>query len=66
MVHLLTDRPWRETLLAPVIAAGYSTDFEKDLRRCVHAAEGHRRGKLFLLVHYYTPYTFCGLTEDAP
>jgi endoglucanase len=48
-----------------LIIAGYSTDIEKT---CVNATKlptdtiAHR---LFISVHYYTPYTFCGLEQDA-
>jgi endoglucanase len=48
-----------------LVVAGYSTDIEKT---CVSHYELPRdtiSGRLFISVHYYTPYQFCGLTEDA-
>jgi len=49
-----------------LIVAGYSTDFEKTCVAAYKLPKDTVAGKLFLSVHYYTPYTFCGLTEDAP
>jgi endoglucanase len=45
-----------------LLIAGFNTDFEKT---CVDAFtvpdDPAGAGKLFLSLHYYTPYTFCGL-----
>lgn len=45
-----------------LLIAGFTTDIDKT---CVDAftvpTDSAGQGKLFLSVHYYTPYTFCGL-----
>ncbi len=48
-----------------LIVAGYSTDFEKTCAPAYKLPKDTVPGKLFISVHYYTPYQFCGLTEDA-
>jgi endoglucanase len=48
-----------------LIVAGYHTDIQKtcsDEYRLPRDTIPHR---LFISVHYYTPWQFCGLTEDA-
>jgi len=49
-----------------LIVAGYSTDFEKTCAAAYKLPRDTVPGRLFISVHYYTPYQFCGLTEDAP
>jgi endoglucanase len=49
-----------------LIVAGYSTDFEKTCASAYKLPKDTLPGRLFISVHYYTPYQFCGLTEDAP
>jgi endoglucanase len=49
-----------------LIIAGYSTDFEKTCNSAYKLPKDTLPGRLFISVHYYTPYQFCGLTEDAP
>jgi aryl-phospho-beta-D-glucosidase BglC (GH1 family) len=48
-----------------LIVAGYGTDFEKTCSSDYKLPKDTIPGRLFLSVHYYTPYQFCGLTEDA-
>jgi endoglucanase len=48
-----------------LIVAGYSTDIEKTCAREYTLPKDTLPHKLFISVHYYTPYQFCGLTEDA-
>jgi len=48
-----------------LIVAGYSTDIEKTCAPAYKLPVDTVPGKLFISVHYYTPYQFCGLTEDA-
>jgi endoglucanase len=48
-----------------LIVTGYSTDFEKTCAKPYQMPKDTVPGKLLLSVHYYTPWTFCGLTEDA-
>ena len=48
-----------------LIVAGYSTDFEKTCNAGYKLPKDTVPGRLFISVHYYTPYQFCGLTEDA-
>jgi len=48
-----------------LIVAGYATDFEKTCAPAYKLPTDTAPGKLFISVHYYTPYQFCGLTEDA-
>lgn len=49
-----------------LVVAGYSTDFEKTCSPAYKLPKDTIPGRLFISVHYYTPYQFCGLTEDAP
>jgi endoglucanase len=48
-----------------LIVAGYSTDIAKTCQGAYKLPKDAVPGKLFISVHYYTPYQFCGLTEDA-
>lgn len=48
-----------------LIVTGYSTDFEKTCDAKFTLPEDTVPGRLFISVHYYTPYQFAGLTEDA-
>ena len=48
-----------------LIVAGYSTDIEKTCNAGYKLPKDTIPGRLFISVHYYTPYQFCGLTEDA-
>jgi endoglucanase len=48
-----------------LIVTGYGTDFAKTCAKEYQMPKDAVPGKLFLSVHYYTPWTFCGLTEDA-
>jgi endoglucanase len=48
-----------------LVVAGYSTDIEKTCAPAYKLPVDTIPGKLFISVHYYTPYQFCGLTEDA-
>jgi endoglucanase len=48
-----------------LIIAGYSTDIEKTTAPGYKLPKDTVAGRLFISVHYYTPYTFAGLEEDA-
>ncbi len=48
-----------------LVIAGYSTDIEKTCASAYKLPKDTIPGKLFISVHYYTPYQFAGLTEDA-
>jgi endoglucanase len=48
-----------------LIIAGYTTDIEKTCRPEYELPIDTARGKLFISLHYYTPWQFCGMTEDA-
>lgn len=48
-----------------LIVAGYSTDIEKTCSSDYQLPKDTLPQRLFISVHYYTPYQFCGLTEDA-
>jgi endoglucanase len=48
-----------------LIVVGYSTDIEKTCASAYTLPKDTVPGKLFISVHYYTPYQFCGLSEDA-
>jgi endoglucanase len=48
-----------------LVVIGYTTDIKKTCERAYALPKDTVPGKLFISVHYYTPYTFCGLTEDA-
>ena len=49
-----------------LVIAGYTTDIEKTCNSGYKLPKDTLPARLFISVHYYTPYTFCGLTEDAP
>ena len=49
-----------------LIVTGYATDFKKTCLPAYKLPKDTVAGRLFISVHYYTPYQFCGLTEDAP
>jgi len=49
-----------------LVVTGYSTDFKKTCSSEYKLPKDTLPHRLFISVHYYTPYTFCGLTEDAP
>jgi endoglucanase len=48
-----------------LIVAGYSTDISKTCRSEFKLPHDSARGKLFLSCHYYTPWQFVGLNQDA-
>ena len=48
-----------------LIVAGYGTDIEKTCSPAYKLPKDTIPGRLFISVHYYTPWQFCGLTEDA-
>ncbi|HUO07690.1 MAG TPA: glycoside hydrolase family 5 protein [Phycisphaerae bacterium] len=48
-----------------LIIAGYTTDISKTCNPDFHMPHDTTPGKLFLSVHYYTPWQFIGLNEDA-
>jgi endoglucanase len=48
-----------------LIIAGYATDIAKTCASAYQLPKDTLPGRLFVSVHYYTPYQFCGLTEDA-
>ncbi len=48
-----------------LVVAGYSTDITKTCASAYKLPKDTIPGRLFISVHYYTPYQFCGLTEDA-
>lgn len=48
-----------------LIVVGYSTDITKTCANGYTLPKDTTPGRLFISVHYYTPYQFCGLTEDA-
>ena len=48
-----------------LIVAGYTTDIEKTCASSYALPKDVVAGKLFISVHYYTPWQFCGMTEDA-
>jgi endoglucanase len=48
-----------------LIVAGYSTDIAKTCSSGYKLPRDTIAGRLFISVHYYTPYQFCGLSEDA-
>jgi endoglucanase len=49
-----------------LIVAGYATDIAKTCSSAYKLPKDTVLGKIFISVHYYTPYQFCGLSEDAP
>ena len=48
-----------------LIVTGYHTDIKKTCAPEYELPKDTADGRLLLSVHYYTPYTFCGLTQDA-
>jgi endoglucanase len=48
-----------------LVIPGYSTDIAKTCRSEYRLPKDSVPGKLFLSVHYYTPWTFVGLDQDA-
>jgi endoglucanase len=48
-----------------LIVTGYSTDIQKTCAGEYKLPTDVVPHKLFISVHYYTPYQFCGLNEDA-
>lgn len=48
-----------------LIVAGYSTDITKTCAGAYELPKDTIPRRLLISVHYYTPYPFCGLTEDA-
>ena len=48
-----------------LIVAGYHTDIEKTCSQAYTLPKDSFEGHLFISVHCYTPWQFCGMTEDA-
>ena len=48
-----------------LIVTGYTTDFSKTCQKEFKLPNDSVPGKLFVSVHYYTPWPFVGLNEDA-
>ncbi|HMI86855.1 MAG TPA: glycoside hydrolase family 5 protein [Polyangiaceae bacterium] len=48
-----------------LIVAGYKTDIAQTCGGAYKMPTDTVSGRLFISVHYYTPWQFCGLTEDA-
>jgi endoglucanase len=48
-----------------LVVTGYSTDFKKTCAPAYKLPQDTIPHRLFISVHYYTPYQFCGLEEDA-
>ncbi len=48
-----------------LVVAGHHTDFEKTADDLFKLPKDSAQGRLFISVHYYTPWQFCGLAEDA-
>src|SRR4051812_985011 len=48
-----------------LIVVGYSTDIKKTCQRAYALPKDTIADRMFISVHYYTPYQFCGLNEDA-
>ena len=48
-----------------LIITGYHTDIEKTCAKEYQLPKDTLPGRLLLSVHYYTPWPFCGMTEDA-
>jgi endoglucanase len=48
-----------------LIVAGYTTDIEKTCDSAYVLPKDTLPHRLFISVHYYTPWQFCGMTEDA-
>lgn len=47
-----------------VLVAGYHTDFQKTASEHYRLPSDPTPHRMFISVHYYTPWTFCGLTKD--
>ena len=48
-----------------LVVTGYNADFEKTSAAAYKQPTDTVPGRLFISVHYYTPYQFAGLTEDT-
>jgi endoglucanase len=48
-----------------LIVAGYNTDIDKTCNPAYRLPKDTVPGKMFLSIHYYTPWPFVGLNEDA-
>jgi endoglucanase len=48
-----------------LVVTGYSTDIVKTCDRNFTMPKDVLPGRLFISVHYYTPWQFCGMNEDA-
>lgn len=48
-----------------LIVTGYSTDIMKTTSYWYRLPEDPAENRLMLSVHYYTPWQFCGMSEDA-
>ena len=48
-----------------LVVTGYATDFKKTCSSEYKLPKDTIPHRLFISVHYYTPYQFCGLEEDA-
>lgn len=48
-----------------LVVTGYSTDIEKTCAPAYKLPKDTIPGRMFISVHYYTPYQFCGLEQDA-
>jgi endoglucanase len=49
-----------------LVVTGYSTDIKKTCLPAYKLPQDTVPHRLFISVHYYTPYQFCGLEADAP
>jgi endoglucanase len=48
-----------------LVVTGYSTDIAKTCNSNYEMPKDTLPHRLFISVHYYTPWQFCGMTEDA-
>ena len=48
-----------------LVVTGYATDFEKTANRLYALPTDPAPDRLLISVHYYTPWQFAGMTEDA-
>lgn len=48
-----------------LLIAGYNTDFDMTVDDRFQMPTDSANGKLFLSVHYYTPWNYCGAENDA-
>lgn len=48
-----------------LIVPGYSTDIDKTCQKEFRLPKDRVPGKLFVSIHYYTPWSFVGMNEDA-